>query len=420
MENSSNTSMEEDDEDEYIFADPRIQAAFILLYSVVFFFCFFGNLTVVLVMRLHWKMRGSTKFCLGNLAFANLCVGIFCVYQDLFMYLIDSWVFGKFLCKMHHFTNNLAHTASILILVVIAIERYFAILDPFKCRRVFTTRRLRLVILGVWIISALICSPRWYYSVTVVNSLPGRNGEPVRYEVICTLLLSIYDSSTAAVIQFLLLFLIPMIIISILYTKIGLFLQHRETFVCSFVQTTGVSDSTDSGQSIPLRDNNCSRRNSGFETFSRKVSFPMEVQLEKIQGQDHYSTCLHPLLTSTCSTCSPRGTRANCRTRCDSVRRAALNRQGSTVSSSSYYHARVRRNSSVVSSVQSPHKGVELNQSPIFFEEGSGVTGLEKCNIKLEVFFSDVMLYKVIRGIYTAREHLKAGCWGLETVPVFQ
>ncbi|CAG7734414.1 unnamed protein product [Allacma fusca] len=88
MDNSS-VSYDEDYEDEYIFSDPRLQAVLICLYSVVFFFCFFGNLIVVLVMTLHWKMRGSTKFCLGNLAFANLCVGAFCIYQDLSMYLID-------------------------------------------------------------------------------------------------------------------------------------------------------------------------------------------------------------------------------------------------------------------------------------------------------------------------------------------
>ncbi|CAG7825304.1 unnamed protein product, partial [Allacma fusca] len=88
MENSS-ISYAEDYEEEYIFEDPRLQAALLVLYSLVFLFCFFGNFTVVLVMALHWKMRGSTKFCLGNLAFANLCVGIFCIYQDLSMYLID-------------------------------------------------------------------------------------------------------------------------------------------------------------------------------------------------------------------------------------------------------------------------------------------------------------------------------------------
>ena len=49
-----------------------------------------GNLTVVLVVTLHWGMRSVTKFCLANLAVANLCVGIFCVYQNLSTFLTDT------------------------------------------------------------------------------------------------------------------------------------------------------------------------------------------------------------------------------------------------------------------------------------------------------------------------------------------
>ena len=44
---------------------------------------------VILVVTLHWRMRSITKFCLANLAFADLCVGVFCVYQNLSTYLIN-------------------------------------------------------------------------------------------------------------------------------------------------------------------------------------------------------------------------------------------------------------------------------------------------------------------------------------------
>ncbi|CAG7721858.1 unnamed protein product [Allacma fusca] len=130
-------------DEDYILDSPRVKATLITVYSLVFFFCFFGNLTVILVIKLHWRMKSVTKFCLGNLAFSNLCVGIFCIYQNLSMYLIDSWVFGEFLCKMYHFINTLSHTASILILVVITVERYLVIMYPFKCRRILTVQRLR-------------------------------------------------------------------------------------------------------------------------------------------------------------------------------------------------------------------------------------------------------------------------------------
>ncbi|CAG7718074.1 unnamed protein product, partial [Allacma fusca] len=185
------------------------------------------NLTVVLVMRLHWRMRSVAKFCLGNLAFANLCVAMFCIYQNLSLYLMDSWIFGDVLCKMYHFTNSLSHTASILILVVISVERYFAILHPFRCRRVVTIQRLRIIILGVWTISALLCSPRLYYIVTIKNQFPGLKGETKKYEVICSIGSSLFDSKIADLIHFVLLFLLPLLVITTLYAKIALFLHKR-------------------------------------------------------------------------------------------------------------------------------------------------------------------------------------------------
>ena len=43
---------------------------------------------------------------------------------------------------MYHFVISLCHTASILILVVIAIERYMALAYPFKTRGFLTIKRL--------------------------------------------------------------------------------------------------------------------------------------------------------------------------------------------------------------------------------------------------------------------------------------
>ncbi|CAG7717402.1 unnamed protein product [Allacma fusca] len=77
-------------EAEYIFDRYSVRVIFIALYSIVFILCVVGNLAVLLVVSLHWRMRHITKFCLANLAFADLCVGLFCVYQNLFTYLISS------------------------------------------------------------------------------------------------------------------------------------------------------------------------------------------------------------------------------------------------------------------------------------------------------------------------------------------
>lgn len=57
-----------------------------------------------------------------------------------------SWVFGEFLCKMYQFIHSLSYTASIFILMIICMERYFAIIYPITCKQILTPTRLRVSI----------------------------------------------------------------------------------------------------------------------------------------------------------------------------------------------------------------------------------------------------------------------------------
>ncbi|KAK8399212.1 hypothetical protein O3P69_003379 [Scylla paramamosain] len=49
-----------------------------------------GNLVVLLVMWVHPRMRSTTNFFLTNLAIADFCVTVFCVYQNLSLYLAQT------------------------------------------------------------------------------------------------------------------------------------------------------------------------------------------------------------------------------------------------------------------------------------------------------------------------------------------
>ncbi|CAL8070718.1 unnamed protein product [Orchesella dallaii] len=231
-----------DEETEYIFDRGEVRALFLVLYTIVFCSCFFGNLMVILVVTLHWRMRSITNFCLANLAFADLCVGVFCVYQNIVTYLMDSWIFGEFMCKMYHFINSLSTTASVLILVVICIERYLAIIHPMTCKQMMTLNRLRITIICVWILSAAISSPRFYYFSTV--NFPLSNGE---HEILCLPNRTKYDSKLLDMISMTVLFIIPLGIITILYTHIGIVLWRTSTTKMPAGSTSIESSSSCSG-----------------------------------------------------------------------------------------------------------------------------------------------------------------------------
>ena len=49
---------------------------------------------------------------------------------------------GSFLCKVYNFFEEFTMTVSALLLVLIAAERYVAIIHPLKARRLFTRCRM--------------------------------------------------------------------------------------------------------------------------------------------------------------------------------------------------------------------------------------------------------------------------------------
>ncbi|XP_013776225.1 trissin receptor-like [Limulus polyphemus] len=192
------------------------RAALIVAYTFVFFCCVFGNLLIMIVVFLHRRLRTVTNFFLINLAVADLCVGVFCVFQNLSLYLMNSWPFGNFLCKMYHFIQSLTYTASITILMIICIERYMAIVHPLWSKHAVTLKRLRVVIAFVWLICAVYCCPRLIIYGTA--EIPSPSGTTIE----CFLQRRYYDSEVYDIVNFVFLLIVPLVIIIILYTIIGI------------------------------------------------------------------------------------------------------------------------------------------------------------------------------------------------------
>ncbi|XP_035218203.1 trissin receptor-like [Stegodyphus dumicola] len=224
---------------DYIFNRLDTRICLILAYTFVFCCCFFGNLLVIFVVIMHRRMRTITNFFLTNLAVADLCVGLFCVYQNLSFYLTTHWAFGEFLCKMYHFIHSLSYTSSIAILIVISVERYVAIVHPMLSKQVMTLRRLRIVSATVWLVSAAYCSPRLImYGTTEVPSVTGE------METICILKRSFYDSKTYDLANFIVCFVIPLFIISLLYFAICLRLWRSNQVSKHYGATTFTARAT--------------------------------------------------------------------------------------------------------------------------------------------------------------------------------
>ncbi|KAF2367402.1 G protein-coupled receptor rhodopsin-like, partial [Trinorchestia longiramus] len=203
----------------YIFDVPLVRWLLIILYFAVFVTGLVGNVVELTVMYLHPRMRSTTNFFLTNLAVADLCVILFCVIQNLWLYLAQSWVFGNFLCKMYNFVHHLTYTASVMILMVTCVERYLAIMQPRAARAVLRHRNLLAALAIVWTLSGIYSCPRLIFFKAVKHELENNV-----VEVICLADRKLYDSRTFDTINFVLLYVIPLTVISIFYWKIGRYL----------------------------------------------------------------------------------------------------------------------------------------------------------------------------------------------------
>lgn len=116
-----------------------------------------GNISVIFVILLHRRMQTPMNCLLANLALADSMVGLFLIPRTLLNDLYThpgGWV-GDLLCKMltHACFTYLAAVASMLTLMFIAWERYYAVIYPHSSKGRINAKKLRLLIALSWIIA---------------------------------------------------------------------------------------------------------------------------------------------------------------------------------------------------------------------------------------------------------------------------
>ncbi|KAH9498355.1 hypothetical protein Btru_008079 [Bulinus truncatus] len=145
------------------FRQPSLKVVVIVLYVAVFFLCVIGNIIVLYVLTRNTQISSRTNLFLANLAVADLCVGIFCVLPSMVRLVADQWYFGNVLCKFSKFIENMNLTMSMLLLEVIAVERYIAINAPLEVRHLFSQNKLYFAQAVIWCVSCAYNVPHFFY-----------------------------------------------------------------------------------------------------------------------------------------------------------------------------------------------------------------------------------------------------------------
>ncbi|KAM4809076.1 neuropeptide Y receptor type 5 isoform 1-T2 [Rhinophrynus dorsalis] len=127
------------------------------LYTFVSLLGFMGNLLILLAIFRKRKQKTIINYLIGNLAFSDILVVLFCSPFTLTCVLLDQWIFGEVMCHVVPFLQCVSVLISTLMLMSIALVRYHMIKHPLSTN--LTANHGYFLIATVWTLGFTICSP---------------------------------------------------------------------------------------------------------------------------------------------------------------------------------------------------------------------------------------------------------------------
>uniref|UniRef100_A0A2K6L1W6 Pyroglutamylated RF-amide peptide receptor n=1 Tax=Rhinopithecus bieti TaxID=61621 RepID=A0A2K6L1W6_RHIBE len=179
----------------------RAKLALVLTGVLIFALALFGNALVFYVVTRSKAMRTVTNIFICSLALSDLLITFFCIPVTMLQNISDNWLGGAFICKMVPFVQSTAVVTEILTMTYVSYS------DDFNT---FTG--------VVWLVAVIVGSPMWH-----VQQLEIKYDFLYEKEHICCL-----EEWTSPVHQkiyttfiLVILFLLPLMVMLILYSKIG-------------------------------------------------------------------------------------------------------------------------------------------------------------------------------------------------------
>ncbi|KAM4751364.1 tachykinin receptor 3a [Anableps anableps] len=187
-------------------------------YSSVLAVAVFGNLIVIWIILAHKRMRTVTNYFLLNLAFSDASMAAFNTLINFIYAAHGDWYFGEAYCKFQNFFPVTSVFASIYSMTAIAVDRYMAIIHPLKPR--LSAKVTMGVIVSIWSLAVVLAFPLCYFSTTRARphrticyvAWPRMADDPFMYHIIVTVLV----------------YVLPLVVMGITYTIVGVTLWGGE------------------------------------------------------------------------------------------------------------------------------------------------------------------------------------------------
>ncbi|XP_063981134.1 growth hormone secretagogue receptor type 1 isoform X2 [Diachasmimorpha longicaudata] len=197
-----------------------IRVTSMVIVIVVMVLGIIGNLMVPLVVLRGKDMRNSTNIFLVNLSAADLCVLLVCAPTVLVE--VNSgpqvWPLGEHMCKIVPFVELTVAHASVLTILAISFERYYAICEPLRAGYICTKTRATFLCFLAWVFAGVCASPILPITSYVQESKENNERFPS-----CNTSGTSTWAKTFFITTTMIFFVVPVLMLMILYTIIA---QH--------------------------------------------------------------------------------------------------------------------------------------------------------------------------------------------------
>ncbi|XP_004681054.1 PREDICTED: alpha-2A adrenergic receptor [Condylura cristata] len=119
----------------------------------------FGNVLVIIAVFTSRALKAPQNLFLVSLASADILVATLVIPFSLVNEVMGYWYFGKAWCEIYLALDVFFCTSSIVHLCAISLDRYWSITQAIEYNLKRTPRRIKAIIVTVWVISAVISLP---------------------------------------------------------------------------------------------------------------------------------------------------------------------------------------------------------------------------------------------------------------------
>lgn len=130
-----------------------------ILVGILILLTVFGNVLVIIAVFTSRGLKAPQNLFLVSLASADILVATLVMPFSLANELMGYWYFGKVWCEIYLALDVLFCTASIAHLCAISLDRYWSITKAIEYNLKRTPKRIKCIIVIVWVIAAVISFP---------------------------------------------------------------------------------------------------------------------------------------------------------------------------------------------------------------------------------------------------------------------